>query len=278
MLNQSHFCLLIGLVMGFTIAFVVIAPNTLYRPKNEYFSFHPRSGQIDDSPEHPGPHGHDHENFEFHNKGGLKHFIGPNEHVSTHNDNDTFHKMTNSLVADDLFKKVRVLCWVMTGPENHEKKAKHVKATWGKRCNTLLFMSSKADESLPVVTLPVEEGRNNLWGKTKHAFEYIYNNHFDDADWFMKADDDTYVILENLRYMLYPVDNQIPIYYGLRFKPFTKQGYMSGGAGYVLSKEALRRFIVIPTPTTEFLITDTARRQLELTASLYTYQSPTIRI
>ena len=29
--------------------------------------------------------------------------------------------------ADELAKKVRVLCWVMTGPANHKTKAAHVK-------------------------------------------------------------------------------------------------------------------------------------------------------
>lgn len=47
------------------------------------------------------------------------------------------------------------------------------------------------------------------------------------------------------RYFLLDKNSSEPVYYGCRFKPFVKQGYMSGGAGYVLSREALRRLIEV---------------------------------
>lgn len=177
-----------------------------------------------------------------------------------HYDDKEFHKNEDRTVANDMANKTRILCWIMTCPSNHRKKAKHVKATWGRRCNILLFMSTIngiylkiilfkkmyllcfIDTALPSIGLPIGEGRYNLWGKTKLAFKYIYNNYFDKADWFLKADDDTYVIVENLRYMLQPYKSSEPIYFGCRFKPHVKQGYMSGGAGYVLSKAAVKRF------------------------------------
>ncbi|ODM91962.1 Glycoprotein-N-acetylgalactosamine 3-beta-galactosyltransferase 1 [Orchesella cincta] len=101
--------------------------------------------------------------------------------------------------------KPRILCWVMTAPENHETRAIHVKRTWGKRCDKLLFMSTSsgrvlirfqnADSNLPAIKVDeAEEGIDNLWLKTKGAFRYIVEHHFDEADWFLKADDDTYVI------------------------------------------------------------------------------------
>ncbi|XP_068140314.1 glycoprotein-N-acetylgalactosamine 3-beta-galactosyltransferase 1-like [Drosophila tropicalis] len=152
-------------------------------------------------------------------------------------------KNYNSTIADKLKKEVRILCWVMTNPKNHKERALHVKRTWGKRCNILLFMSSEEDEELPTVKLNVSEGRENLWRKVQEAFKYVYKHHYNDADWFYKADDDTYAVVENLRYMLYPYSPQTPIYFGCKFNHYLKQGFMSGGAGYVLSREALYQLV-----------------------------------
>uniref|UniRef100_A0A182MYH9 Glycoprotein-N-acetylgalactosamine 3-beta-galactosyltransferase 1 n=1 Tax=Anopheles dirus TaxID=7168 RepID=A0A182MYH9_9DIPT len=146
--------------------------------------------------------------------------------------------------SNDLTESVRVLCWVMTTPANHQDKVVHIQATWGARCNKLLIMSSIEDPAVASIALPVEEGRKSLWNKTREAFRYIYEHHLDEYDWFFKADDDTYVVVENLRYFLRPYSPQLPIYFGSKFRypQYVKQGYFSGGAGYVLSREAVRRF------------------------------------
>ena len=112
------------------------------------------------------------------------------------------------------------------------------------------------------MALDVPEGHDNLWAKTREAFRYVYQHHKvrvtyfrnielikqiimnmmqDEADWFLKADDDTYTIVENLRFLLEDKNSSAPVYFGHKFKPYVDQGYFSGGAGYVLSKEALVR-------------------------------------
>ncbi|XP_075119238.1 glycoprotein-N-acetylgalactosamine 3-beta-galactosyltransferase 1-A-like [Leptodactylus fuscus] len=131
----------------------------------------------------------------------------------------------------------------MTSPAHLQTRTIHVKNTWTRHCNKVLFMSSTTSETFPTIGLNTEEGRDHLYWKTIKAFQYIHKHHFHDADWFLKADDDTYVAVDNLRWMLSNYSTEQPLYFGKRFKVFVKQGYMSGGAGYVLSKESLRRFI-----------------------------------
>ncbi|CAL8127786.1 unnamed protein product [Orchesella dallaii] len=173
------------------------------------------------------------------------------QEVSTQHLNEDYVHL--DLDPQGLANQVRVLCWIMTSPSNHKTRAVHVKRTWGKRCNILLFMSTANDTELQSVALNnLREGRRYLWAKTKEAFKYIYQNYFDKADWFVKADDDTYVIMENLRLFLKDKDPKAPIYFGCKFKePTTQQIYMSGGAGYVLSKEALQRFVEKAIPSKE---------------------------
>ncbi|XP_055594162.1 glycoprotein-N-acetylgalactosamine 3-beta-galactosyltransferase 1-like [Uranotaenia lowii] len=220
--------LIFGTVLGFMFATFITSNNSRVPSFPEYY--HSRGSP---PPIVSDPHtGHD-----------LKDAAGPEKDVGFHAAHEEAHAHENSSMANQLQREVRVLCWIMTNPSNHKKKALHVKRTWGARCNKLIFMSSKEDPLLDSVALPVSEGRDNLWAKTKEAFKYIYQHHLDDADWFLKADDDTYVVLENLRYMLYPYSASFPIYFGCKFKPFVKQGYMSGGAGYVLSKTAVKRFV-----------------------------------
>lgn len=94
-------------------------------------------------------------------------------------------------LADKLYKEVKILCWVNTWPKNHQTRAKAVKETWAKRCNKVLFISTKEDPELDTVALPLKDGRQYLWSKIRGAFTYVYKNYFDEYDWFVRADDDT---------------------------------------------------------------------------------------
>lgn len=148
-------------------------------------------------------------------------------------------------VARQLSARVRVLCWVMTQPINHETRARAILSTWGSRCNRLLFMSTAEDPVLNTIVLPLAgaESRDQLWNKTSAAYRYVYEHHRDEYDWVLRADDDTYVIVENLRYLLSGHSPDQAVYFGCKFRLSSGVVYMSGGAGIVASRQAIRLLV-----------------------------------
>ena len=95
-------------------------------------------------------------------------------------------------LATKLFHEAKILCLVMTNPNNHRTKADHVKNTWGRRCNKLLFITTQDDDELDTIVVAINESRQALRRKTKTGFLYVHENYLDEYDWFMKADDDRF--------------------------------------------------------------------------------------
>jgi len=61
--------------------------------------------------------------------------------------------------------KPKIFCMITTTYANHETKAIHVKNTWAKRCDGLLFLSSENNSTLPAIKICGEDSHDTLWCK-----------------------------------------------------------------------------------------------------------------
>ncbi|XP_063704522.1 glycoprotein-N-acetylgalactosamine 3-beta-galactosyltransferase 1-like [Culicoides brevitarsis] len=157
--------------------------------------------------------------------------------------------LLDTRAADYATKEVKVLCWIETYPKNFREKAIHIQRTWGKRCDKTIYVTTQVEndvvagtvEDAEVLPLNITEGYEYLWTKTTHALRVIHDRYIDNFDWFFKADDDTFVIVENLRHFLLPHSPTKLLVFGCLLKnPNENVFYHSGGSGYVMSRAALR--------------------------------------
>uniref|UniRef100_A0A7E4VKU1 N-acetylgalactosaminide beta-1,3-galactosyltransferase n=1 Tax=Panagrellus redivivus TaxID=6233 RepID=A0A7E4VKU1_PANRE len=158
-------------------------------------------------------------------------------------DNDRNSQLyTNEDISNALRASVRVFCFIISTKWGTEDKARHVHATWAKRCSKHVFVTANKESYLPSLDFNLTETKASLFKKIENTLKYIYNNELDKYDFFIKVDYDTYVVMDNLRFMLLPHSPEDPLFFGCRFN-LKEKLYMSGGAGYVLSREAVRRAV-----------------------------------
>lgn len=132
---------------------------------------------------------------------------------------DVFSPSADNSTADKLFNKVWVLCYIPCTNKSFESKARLIMNTWGKHCNKLILFTRTDHRGFPTVALGIPDtGSYNLTHKMFVSMKYLHDHHLNEFDWFIKADTDTYVIVENLRYMLSGHQPTELIYFGHHFK------------------------------------------------------------
>lgn len=60
-------------------------------------------------------------------------------------------------------RKIRILCFIGTTVKYFGKRAIHVKETWGKHCDKLIFVSNTTNDRLGSVGLNVTDDYLHLW-------------------------------------------------------------------------------------------------------------------
>lgn len=135
-----------------------------------------------------------------------------------HNGEDLALDDDDEAVARSLSKTVRIVCCVFTSSGGRLDNAAQVLATWGSRCNKLFFVSDKNDivGDVPIVQA---DRSSRIFG----AFDLMFRKDIEDADWFLQADDTTYIIMENLRYFLSSLNPREPLYLRHHFSAATQR-------------------------------------------------------
>ena len=119
----------------------------------------------------------------------------------------------------------KILCFIMSHSGYHDTRIKAVWETWGKRCDKLVVTSDKADPTIGAIEIKDSPSTYlGLWHKLNSSMQYIYETYrHHDYEWIMKADDDTYMIVENLKAYLSSPEVQMqhqqgePLIYGRRY-------------------------------------------------------------
>ncbi len=119
---------------------------------------------------------------------------------------------------------------ILTSPQHFHSRAKAVNETWAPRCDRYFFITEQPQEKVTPKTLPskkqlpiapiknITAGYEHLTQKSTLAFLFAHENYLNDFEWFIKADDDTYLFVDHLKTFLSEQNSSEPVTFGYNFK------------------------------------------------------------
>ena len=161
-------------------------------------------------------------------------------------------------------RPLKILCFVITNGMYHTTRLPGVLQTWGKRCTKLIISSDVTDPTYNTISIKdirlrqqgegggqqptpsstktirrSKSGYVQLWNRLNETIQYIWDTYGSNSnetyDWYLKADDDSYIIYENLVYLLTSPDTTYrtnilnePLVYGRQYSWVTIRDLYSG--------------------------------------------------
>ena len=143
-----------------------------------------------------------------------------------------------TFVARAHTKRPRVVCWILrrAGFRDDLEVSEAISRGWGRGCDSLTFI----DKSTPGIATDWNEGYLNLSSKSYEAWHFLFREH-KNADFFLKADLDTFVFHQRLRAYLSRFDPNEAHYIGRQFVNKRKVNFVAGAA-IILSRAAIEQF------------------------------------
>lgn len=109
----------------------------------------------------------------------------------------------------------KILCVVLTQGSRHSTRLDAILETWGRKCHRFIAASDEQDHARLAYRIDAQQGYWGIWDKLMQSLRIILKDNIE-FDWILKADDDTYVIMENLLSFLSNITNDEtqPLIYG----------------------------------------------------------------
>ncbi|XP_023016831.2 glycoprotein-N-acetylgalactosamine 3-beta-galactosyltransferase 1 [Leptinotarsa decemlineata] len=140
--------------------------------------------------------------------------------------------LTVTIEASFLFTKIKILCVILV---RNEKNARASKSTWGNGCNNVEFLDIETSKNKLSPKKRVK-GKSS-WALLCQKLKTVTKEY----DWVLIVNDDIFVIMENLRFYLAPLEATATYYLG-HAVVFWSTVYNSAQAGYILSSGTVDAF------------------------------------